>query len=302
MDFLMINSVNNYVKNMDLQNKWKIKKDTNDFSKTPLNELQRKNESFKKSYLEKKDDEKDKETLTAIYNKIYSGAKLTPDEMKYLQVKNPEMYKKLKDIENEKKQYERELKECKTKEDVEKLKFSKVSASLSAINSVKNNPNIPESFKLEVAMREQKRLNELDKITAKFVKSGEYAKLPTEAEKSKAEHDVKEAEKAETEEILKKDVQTETADKSENTIKDKNTENIDNADKSAVQASKADVKVTETENADNEKVFTKEKKMTRTEAELTPEARKVKRSKAKAAYVKSASNTPNESSSVLAKG
>lgn len=293
MDFLMINSVNSYVKNMNLQNKWKMKKDTNDFSKCTLNELQRKNERFKQSYLEKKDDEKDKETLTSIYNKIYSGAKLTPDEMKYLQVKNPEMYKKLKDLEHEKKQYERELKQCRTKEDVEKLKFSKVASSLSAINAVKNNPNIPEGFKLGVAMQEQRRLNELEKIAAKFVKSEDYHNLPTEAEKAKAEKDLAEAQKAERDEAVSSDVESDKTEKTADTKNDDNTEKTVRSESS---------KSSEAKPADSDKTIIDEKEMSRIEAESTNEARKVKRSKAKCAYEKSALNFLTEQPTVIVKG
>lgn len=289
---------------MGLNQKWQMKKKTNNFANDDkLNELQRKNEQFKKSYMEQKEKEKENkdEALSSIHNKINAGVKLTPDEMKYLQVKDPDMYQKLKNLENEKKQYERELKQCKTKEEVEKLKFSKVSASLSAINAVKDNPNIPESFKLGVAVQEQKRLNELDKITAKFVKSGEYDKLPTEAEKSKAEQDIKEAQEAETQEILK----PETVEKTESEVKTEVSEDTNAEEKTAAETKNTDI------NPENHNIDTKavkpeaakpDKEMTRIDAELTPEAQKVKRSKAKKAYIKSVSDTPSEIPIVVLKG
>lgn len=290
MDLLMIGSVNRYVKSMKLQSKWKMKKDTNDFSKCSLNELQRKNERFKKSYLDKKDDEGDKKTLQTIYNKIYAGAKLTPDEMKYLQVKNPDMYKKLKDLEQEKKQYERDLKACKTKEDVERLKFSKVASSLSAISAVKNDPNIPKSVKLAVTVQEQRRMDELGKIAAKFVKSGEYSKLPTQAEKAKAEKDIADAEKAEREEVISND--------------DKNTKYAEKSESEKLPENSAEkLESAETESKKSEETpATDKKEMTRVEAENTNEAKKVKRSKAKTAYIKSALNFPEEPSNVVLKG
>ncbi|MCM1228192.1 MAG: hypothetical protein NC320_12385 [Clostridium sp.] len=302
MDFLMINSLNSYIKNMGLNQKWQMKKKTNNFANDDkLNELQRKNEQFKKSYMEQKENENKDETLNSIRNKVNSGVKLTPDEMKYLQVKDPDMYQKLKNLENEKKQYERELKQCKTKEEVEKLKFSKVSASLSAINAVKDNPNIPESFKLGVAMQEQKRLNELDKITAKFVKSGEYDKLPTEAEKTKAERDIREAQEAETREILKTEAKPETAGKAENEFKAEASEDTNAEEKIAAETNSTDIKL-ENDSDDTPKAAEADKEMTRTDAELTPEAQKVKRSKAKRAYTKSVSNTPKETPSIVLKG
>lgn len=266
MDFLMINSVNSYVKGLDMKGRWRQKKEKADFSEDyTLNERQRKNEMFKKSYMEQRENDDSDKTLSAINNKIAVGSKLTPDEMKYLQVKNPTLYQKLKDIEKEKKQYEEDLKKCRTKEDVDRLKMSKISSSLSAINSVKNNPNIPESKKLEIAAQEQRRLNELGEIEAKFIKSGEYAKLPTEEEKAKAEKDMREAEEnlREVSADSKDEIKTETDSEDKKDIPG-------NPDEEAVTAD-----ATKTDH---------EEKLTVTEAELTPEAKKVKRARAKAAY------------------
>lgn len=268
MDFLMINSVNSYVKGLDMKGRWRQKKEKADFSEDyTLNERQRKNEMFKKSYMEQRENDDSDKTLSAINNKIAVGSKLTPDEMKYLQVKNPTLYQKLKDIEKEKKQYEEDLKKCRTKEDVDKLKMSKISSSLSAINSVKNNPNIPESKKLEIAAQEQRRLNELEEIEAKFIKSGEYAKLPTEEEKAKAEKDMREAEEnlREVSADSKDEIKTETESRYEY-----KKDIPENPDEEAVTAD-----ATKTDH---------EEKLTVTEAELTPEAKKVKRARAKAAY------------------
>ncbi len=278
MNFLMINSVNSYVKGIDMKNRWQQKKEKADFSEDyTLNERQRKNEMFKKSYMEQRENDNEDKTLSAINNKIAVGSKLTPDEMKYLQVKNPTLYQKLKDLEKEKKQYEEDLKKCKTKEDVDKLKMSKISSSLSAINSVKNNPNIPESKKLEIAAQEQRRLNELGEIEAKFIKSGEYAKLPTEEEKAKAEKDMREAEENLREVSPDKTTEEKTVSKSETESEDKKDipEN-QNAEEIATGTDKTDY----------------EEKLTVTEAELTPEAKKVKRARAKAAY-----KTPDDDSS-----
>lgn len=278
MDFLMINSVNSYVKGIDMKNRWQQKKEKADFSEDyTLNERQRKNEMFKKSYMEQRENDNEDKTLSAINNKIAVGSKLTPDEMKYLQVKNPTLYQKLKDLEKEKKQYEEDLKKCRTKEDVDKLKMSKISSSLSAINSVKNNPNIPESKKLEIAAQEQRRLNELGEIEAKFIKSGEYAKLPTEEEKAKAEKDMREAEENLREVSADKTTEEKTASKSETEPEDK---------KDIPENQNAEEIATGTDKTDHEE------KLTVTEAELTPEAKKVKRAKAKAAY-----KTPDDDSS-----
>lgn len=269
MNFLMINSVNSYVKGLNMQSRWRQKKDSGDFSEDyTLNERQRKNEMFKKSYMEQKENDNSDKTLSAINNKIAVGSKLTPDEMKYLQVKNPTLYQKLKNLEKEKKQYEEDLKKCKTKEDVDKLKMSKISSSLSAINSVKNNPNIPESKKLEVITQEQRRLNELGETEAKFIKSEEYAKLPAEEEKTKAEKEIREAEENLKEITPEKDTE-ENAVSAETELREEK-EIPDNA------GAEKEVR--------REGSSGGEEKLTVEEAKLTPEAKKVKRARAKSAY------------------
>lgn len=287
MDFSKIGSLSGYVKNMKLKTKWNHKKETGDFqSQSKKSELQRKNEAFKASYLKQREENKSDETLNKINNKIASGAELTSNEMKYLQNKNPILYQKLIANEAEKKNYEKELKKCKTKDEVEKLKMSKVSKSMSAISSVKSNPNIPEATKLAVAQGEMKRLQELEKVAHKFEKSGEYAKLPTDAEKRKAESDLAEAKRNEAKKLYE-DIKNKDADKTE---KSESEEKIENAEKVGIEENKTEA-VSE-KNAAYEKaqiktdsdVKTIDDEMTKVEAELTPEAQKLKRSRAKAAY------------------
>lgn len=255
MDFTSIGSLTGYVKNIKLQSKWRQKKNSGNF--TPDNskcENRRKNEQFIQSYKEQQENNQKDETLSTIRTKINSGVKLTPDEMQYLQTKDPATYQKIKNLENEKIAYERELKRCKTKEGVQKLKLSRVTASMSAINSVKNNPNIPKGTKLAVAMEEQRKTEALNKIENKFVKSGEYAKLPDKTEVNKVEKDMQKA------------------DENERSERTENIKTIFN---------------NEEEKYKTEESLINDDKITKFEAEQTQEAKKVKRSKAKKAYLKS---------------
>ncbi len=274
MDFSKISSLSGYMKNMKLQTKWNRKKETNDFeSQSKKSELQRKNEMFKASYLEQREENKVDEALQTINNKIAAGTDLTPNEMQYLKSKNPIMYQKLMAAEAEKKNYEKELKDCKTKEEVEKLKMSKVSSAMSAINSVKSNPNIPEGTRLSIAQGEMKRLQDLEKIADKFEKSGDYAKLPTDAEKRKAETEIADAERNE-------------AKKPYANIQISENKEIDNPDSQneIITDSESVTSDEKTENNSVKEVIDSDDTMTLIEAESTPEAEKLKRSKAKSAY------------------
>lgn len=263
MDFLAIGSLSSYVKSLEMQNKWSMKKASGDFTpkESHKNKYEIMNEAFKKSYYATKEDDKNDETLKAIQNKINQGSKLTLSEMRYLQSKDPVLYQKLRNLEHEKKSYEKELKRCKTKDDVERLKTSKVCESLSAINAVKNNPNIPQSVKLGIAAEECRRLSELNKVSAKFEKSESYHRLPTEAELRKAEHDVKKAEENER-------INAGKVEKAEENSKTEETKNDEDAEECESAESEAD------------------KDMTRIKAENTPEARKAKQSKVKAVYTR----------------
>ena len=226
-------------------------------------ELEIKNEQFKAEYMRRQEEnEDDDKMLTDINNKIAVDQELTPEELRYLQNKNPSLYQKVKNIENEKKQYEKDLKNCKSKEEVERLKMNKVSSALSAIKSAESDPNLPESAKLAVAQGELRRMNALNKILAKFVERGEYDKLPAEQEVLEVEKQLKEAEQAEEEKVF---------DVSE-------TENAKKA---------GDTSETESENkefTENAPENISEDKPTKAEIELSPEAQKIKRSKAKKAY------------------
>ena len=265
MDFSTIGSVTSYMKSMELETKFKKKKAEGDLGpqSRKKTELEIKNEQFKSEYMRRQEEnEDDDKMLTDINNKIAVDQELTPEELRYLQNKNPSLYQKVKNIENEKKQYEKDLKNCKSKEEVERLKMNKVSSALSAIKSAESDPNLPESAKLAVAQGELRRMNALNKILAKFVERGEYDKLPAEQEVLEVEKQLKEAEQAEEEKVF---------DVSE-------TENAKKA---------GDTSETESENkefTENAPENISEDKPTKAEIELSPEAQKIKRSKAKKAY------------------
>ena len=83
-----------------------------------------------------------------------------------MQKKDPMAYRQLKAAEAEQKSYEEELKRCRTKEEVSRVRMAHTSASLSVVNSVKNNPNIPEGQKLALVSGELRKVKALDKINS----------------------------------------------------------------------------------------------------------------------------------------
>lgn len=266
MNFFTVQSLNVYTRNMEMQMKWQKKQDTSDFTADGSMKLdndltRRQAEEIRQSRADGSD-----QLSKQIDLKLNSGQKLTAEEMDYLRKHDPQAYQRVKSIEAEQKNYENELKKCKTKEEVERVKMAHTATSLNAVNSIMNNPVIPEEKKFELVMHEHRKNQAFQASTQEFVESGEYEKLPTEAERLKAEKDLKEAEERELgiEDPAEKSEQTEKEDPA-----------VSGGDNPAAEekAEKA---------AEDVRVLKRE--MTRMEAETTPEALKVRRAKARAAY------------------
>ena len=194
--FSLMTSINHLRKNAKLESKWEKRKQEG-FSTDGLTERQKDNVNFINAYKEQQELHPEDKEMQRITNKIYAGSKLTEQEMQYLQKKNPVLYQKMRAIEAEAKQYEEDLKRCKTKDEAQRIKMNKINASVASIRSVESNPNISDADKLAFAQAEQAKMREIEKITTKFVESGAYAALPTDAEKFQTEKELEEAKREE---------------------------------------------------------------------------------------------------------
>lgn len=295
MDFSTMQSIGKYTKNLEMQMKWQKKKANNDFTadgSTKLNDpIARQAEEIRRA----QEDGSSKRSAE-IRTKLATGKKLTQEEMDYLQKHDPQTYQKAKSIEEEKKSYEEELKRCRTKEDVQRVKMNHTAASLSTVNNVKNNPAIPEGAKLGIMWQELMKSRALEETMSEFVKSGRYAQLPTEAEKAEAEKTLKEAKEAESgiEDPTEK-TEPGVEDPVENTEKTNSGKNEGNADRMAKDRSETAAKdVSLHGSVQRDRVILQERTKTVAEAEATPEALKVKRAKARAAYKASQIDIPEQ--------
>lgn len=323
MNVMMISSLNTYTTNMKMQMKWQQKKASGDFTADGAMSME---DKLLKDAFDSMDDllgDSSKVSSAQIRTKLMSGKKLSSKEMDYLRENDPELYKKAKAIEMEREAYERELKQCKTKEEVQKVKMAHATAALAQVKNIESNPNIPEGQKLALMMEQLAKSNALGEVERKFVQSGEYKRLPSEEEKRQAEEDLKEAQEAErgiedktddtpqevaedaaaeaereaaeaTEEAAKKDPTAEApADPTAagTSISEEKPISTDASKKKpmSTDASKKAEEVlanTYDRNIRRKKAVAAKQRMTRAEAEVTPEARKVKRARAKAAYTK----------------
>lgn len=262
---------------MEMQMKWQQKKANSDFTadgSMKLDAVSRQAEEIRQAQADGS-----AKFAAQIRTKLANGKKLTAEEMEYLQKNDPQLYQKVKSIEAEQKNYENELKRCKTKEEVQRVRTNHAAASLSTVNNIKNNPNIPESKKLELIWQEHMKNQALEEVTKEFVESGKYAKLPTEAEKAKAEKELEEAKKAEMGiEDPEEKIEEETEAKSDSEVDDaKETERADGVDDTSQEAKAHEA-------VERSRAALQKRELTRMEAETTPEALKVKRAKARAAY------------------
>lgn len=194
---MITGTIRNAVQMQALNNKWEQKKkEGNVLSKQERNERaswtqdQRMMNDFKEQL------EKDKENgkKNEIANKISSGQQLTPDEEKYLASYDPQGYAEYKQTQNERKAYEEKLKHCKTKDEVHRMKTNAIGGYLSSFKKIVNNPNISISEKLKQAQQFLGKVRNIDEAEKKFIATGKYAKLPTEAEQQEERAEERELE------------------------------------------------------------------------------------------------------------
>lgn len=281
MDLNSIGNMNLHLRTMEMKSMWNMRKKNNDYTSKGQMRLDQMFESMYGTSAEENGGTDKK--LSAIQQKLYNGGKLTPEEKEYLKAKNPQAYNELVQEEQEQKAYEQELRRCQTKEEVERVKMTRIGQSLSTVNEVKNNPNIPKEKKLALIAREKRRTDAVNESTQKFIESGEYAKLPTEAEKALAEKKEAEREKQKAEALQE--------------AAKENAEAITKAPKQAASPEKTDetANIEETETIKTQEV--KDPDAAKPDSVLpaseryveSAEERKVRRAKAKAAYNSAAS-------------
>ena len=231
MDYTTMGRMGDYVKNMRMESRWMEKQKTKDYTaketlaEIHLSEYEKNRRAEIKAVQEQADEmNKNKDNdLDRIMMKVYNGKELTQSEKEYLRKKSPEVYQEVVETEQAQKSYEDALKRCRTKEDVQRLKTMEMGQRLSAVKSVMNNPNIPEGEKLGLVLKEYKKMTAAIEVERKFVESGAYDELPTDAEYNEAIQEENEAQKEElqgADEAQKEEIQgTDATQKDEATEK-----------------------------------------------------------------------------------
>ena len=183
MNFSTIGNLNTQLKTMEMKNLWNLKQENKDYTSKgkTLDEWLKSAEVEAIQEMVDRGDEK----LRNICTKMEFGGNLTPEEREYLKAKAPDKYQELVAEEAEQKAYEEALRRCKTQEEVDRLQMGRIHKAVSTLKSVENNPNIPLHKKLEIAMKENRTLQDAMESTAKFIESGAYDRLPSEKDEVK---------------------------------------------------------------------------------------------------------------------
>ena len=175
---IMSGTIYSMGKMAELESKWKQKKESGKIFQKEMTAEER----LMARYQEDLENMRKNDTMNSISGKLRSGQELTPEEVRYLQKNNPALYQEYQEIRSEKEAYERGLKNCKTKEDVERFKINKMNGYLSQAKSDMNNPNIPKGQKKALMEKILGKTMGIEKVHMKFVASGGYAALPTDEE------------------------------------------------------------------------------------------------------------------------
>ncbi len=177
---MMAGTIRNNVKMAQLDNQWQQKKENGNIFKKEMTAQEMQLMQFKEDIQKMREGDQ----MNSISSKLTSGMELTPEEIEYLQKNAPQLYQEYVKLKQEKQAYERQLKNCKTKEDVNRLKVNKMNSFLSEAKTITNNPNIPKGKKKELLEKILMRTTGVEKIHQKFIASGRYEALPTEQEKA----------------------------------------------------------------------------------------------------------------------
>ncbi len=119
--------------------------------------------------------------ITQIQTKLKSGMSLTSEELDYLRINCPDLYNEAMKIEQEREQYKKELENCRSKEDVEKLNMRKTQEFATQAKSIIGS-SLPRAKKLELLDYLNMRTASIQKVHMEFTNSSKYYSLPDKRE------------------------------------------------------------------------------------------------------------------------
>lgn len=182
---MVTGTIYNTLRLQTLDQKWQQKKDSgNVLSRKEINERENWTQAdwMKHDFEEQLARNREAGKKTELSNKIMSGETLTPEEEEYLEKNDPQTLQRYRQTKAEKKSYEKKLRSCKTKEEVQRLKTNTLSGYLTAFKKIENDPYIPLSEKLAKAQEMLGKTKNIEAAERKFMTTARYRELPTEQE------------------------------------------------------------------------------------------------------------------------
>lgn len=126
--------------------------------------------------------ERERSATSELYTKLKTGGTLTEEEIAYLKEHDPEALAEYEKAQTEKKAYENALKNCRTKEDVQRLKLNRMGSFAAQAKEIASNPYIPKDKKVVLMQRLNNEVCMIRDAHQAFEKSRAYEALPEEQE------------------------------------------------------------------------------------------------------------------------
>ena len=227
--FTMAGTIKRSVRMATLDQKWQQKKNSFGQDKKKLAEMTVEERQLQ-DFREQAEQMRKSQKHANIDAKLAAGEELTPEEIEYLRQNNPQALKDYEDTQKERESYKRALRNCRTKEEVERLKYTKMGQFMAEAKKISSNACIPKGKKVALLKRILQQATAVEDEHKEFLKTSRYASLPTEEE-------AREAEKAEKEQ---QEAETTGADETENTeeVKDTDAEDAEGTKNSDAESTK----------------------------------------------------------------
>lgn len=227
--FTMAGTIKRSVRMATLDQKWQQKKNSFGQDQKKLTEMTAEERQLQ-DFREQAEQMRKSQKHANIDAKLAAGDKLTPEEIEYLRQNNPQALRDYEETQRERENYKRALRNCRTKEEVERLKYTKMGQFMAEAKKISSNACIPKGKKVALLKRILQQATAVEDEHKEFLKTSRYAGLPTEEE-------AREAEKAEKEQ---REAETTGADETENTeeVKDTDAEDAEGTKNSDAEGTK----------------------------------------------------------------
>lgn len=194
--FTMAGTIKRSVRMAALDQKWQQKKNSFGQDKKKLAEMTAEERQLQ-NFREQAEQMRKSQKHANIDAKLAAGEELTPEEIEYLRQNNPQALKDYEDTQKERESYKRALRNCRTKEEVERLKYTKMGQFMAEAKKISSNACIPKGKKVALLKRILQQATAVEDEHKEFLKTSRYASLPTEEEAREAEKAEKEQQEAE---------------------------------------------------------------------------------------------------------